>query len=627
MYDSTCGAAASGQCGKAQPDGDGPPPREPPPAPLERDYSGFDIVKATQYGAFLRVKELVEAGWDVNQPDRETVTLLHWAAINNRREIIQYLLAKGAAVDAIGGELQSTPLHWATRQGHLEATVLLVRAGADPTLRDAEGCACLHLAAQFGHTAVVAYLVARGVAPDAADAAGMTPLMWASWKVAAVDPARLLLTLGASTRPTDRSHGNTALHWAILARNTTAISTLILYGDASLDVPNLRGVTPLAMLQSSADSLWVGSKVSDKIKEHTLATNKRNIFRRLTYDKKFRWWCVVVMPFLAFYLTGLVLEMEALYILKLFILICFFALLHFVSNLLFDDELKNIFPLSVYLATKIWFYITWAVFVWSAVSGAATLGFLLSSAALWYTFLRSWRSDPGVITASKADKFRTIIELSESSRGGFEPARFCSACLVRRPLRSKHCSVCNRCVAKFDHHCPWVGNCIGANNHQYFLGFLASLVIMCCWMLWGCTHWLLAECEGDGGGGVLGSALLWPQCNAWLVWVMLNAAFHLFWVSVLLCCQLYLVVCLGMTTNEQLNRGRYRHFQARGGRSPFSRGPLNNCADFFQCRLCGLLAPRPRDWADPDADAAAADDADADADADTQPMLRDHHYV
>lgn len=229
MYDSTCGAAASGQCGKSQPDGDGPPPREPPPAPLERDYSGFDIVKATQYGAFARVKELVEAGWDVNQPDHETVTLLHWAAINNRREIIQYLLTKGATVDAVGGELQSTPLHWATRQGHLEATVLLVRAGADPSLRDAEGCACLHLAAQFGHTAVVAYLVARGVAPDAADAAGMTPLMWACWKVSAVDPARLLLTLGASPRPADRSHGNTALHWAILARNTTAISTLILY--------------------------------------------------------------------------------------------------------------------------------------------------------------------------------------------------------------------------------------------------------------------------------------------------------------------------------------------------------------------------------------------------------------
>ncbi|CAG5006039.1 unnamed protein product [Parnassius apollo] len=619
MYDSACGAAASGQCGKAQRESDGPPPREPPPAPIDRDYSGFDIVKATQYGAFARVKELVEAGWDVNQPDHETVTLLHWAAINNRREIIEYLLSKGAIVDAIGGELLSTPLHWATRQGHLEATVLLVRAGADPALRDAEGCACLHLAAQFGHTAVVAYLVARGADPDAPDAGGMTPLMWAAWKVSAVDPARLLITLGASTNPTDRSHGNTALHWAILARNTTAISTLVLYGNASLDIPNLRGVTPLVMLQSNAEALWVGSKVSDKIKEHALLTTRRSIFRRLTYDKKFRWWCVVVMPFMAFYLTGLVLEMDAIYLLKMFLLVCFYALLHFLSNALFDDELKNIFPLSVYLATKVWFYITWVVFIAPVVSASATLGFFLFSGFLWYTFLRSWRSDPGVITATKSDKFRltakdwrqTIIELSESSGGGFEPTRFCSACLVRRPLRSKHCSVCNRCVAKFDHHCPWVANCIGAKNHQYFIGFLVSLLIMCIWMLWGGVQYFMTQC-GDRGSA-LDTALGWLQCNAWLAWVLLNATFHLFWVAVLTSCQLYLVVCLGMTTNEQLNRSRYRHFQAHGGRSPFSRGPLRNCADFFQCALCGLLPPRPRDWS-----RAGLDD---------EPMLRDDQFV
>ncbi|XP_045763022.1 palmitoyltransferase Hip14 isoform X1 [Maniola jurtina] len=591
MYEGSCGAAAAGQCGAAQREGEAPP-REAPPAPPERDYSGFDIVKATQYGAFARVKELVEAGWDVNQPDHETVTLLHWAAINNRREIIAFLLERGARVDARGGELQATPLQWAARQGHLEAAVLLLRAGADPALRDAEGCAALHLAAQFGHTAVVAYLVARGVPPDAPDAGGMTPLMWACWKVAAVDPARLLLTLGASPAPADRAHGNTALHWAILARNATAVSTLVLYGNASLDVPNLRGVTPLAMLQGHADALWLGAKVAERVKEHAALASKRNVFRRLAYDRKFRWWCVVSVPFLAFYLTGLVLEADAAYVLKALLLTALFALLHCLTNALLDDELKNIFPLSVYLATKLWFYITWAVFVAPVVGAAPTAAFLLCSLALWYTFLRSWRSDPGVIRASRQDKLRTIVELSErggADGGGFEPARFCSACLLRRPLRSKHCSVCNRCVAKFDHHCPWVANCIGAGNHRYFVGFLGSLLLMCGWMLWGVWRALEARCAG--------APATWPACCPWLAWVMLNAAFHLFWVAVLAGCQLYLVVCLGMTTNEQLNRARYRHFQARGGRSPFTRGPLNNLADFLGCGLCGLLAPRARDWA------------------------------
>lgn len=67
------------------------------------------------------------------------------------------------------------------------------------------------------------------------------------------------------------------------------------------------------------------------------------------------------------------------------------------------------------MVAQVWFYITWAVFVWPVVSAAASLAFLASSAALWYTFLHSWRSDPGVITASKADKFRVSVSLLSSS--------------------------------------------------------------------------------------------------------------------------------------------------------------------------------------------------------------------
>lgn len=227
MYKNTCSAAA-GSCSQPERENDGLISHEPAVIPVEHDYSGFDIVKATQYGSITRVKELIESGWDVNQPDSETVTLLHWAAINNRKDIIKYFLSKGAIVDAIGGELNATPLHWATRQGHLGAVVLLLSAGADPSIRDAEGCSCIHLAAQFGHTALVGYFIARGVNPDLQDRTGMTALMWSAWKVSALDPVRLLLTLEAGISVVDHTHGNTALHWAILARNASAVSTLIL---------------------------------------------------------------------------------------------------------------------------------------------------------------------------------------------------------------------------------------------------------------------------------------------------------------------------------------------------------------------------------------------------------------
>jgi len=86
---------------------------------------------------------------------------------------------------------------------------------------------------------------------------------------------RLLLTLGANPAMVDYTHGNTALHWAILARNATAISTLVLKSKASLDVPNLRGETPLSMLESQTGAIWIGAKVMDRVKEAALTSQQR----------------------------------------------------------------------------------------------------------------------------------------------------------------------------------------------------------------------------------------------------------------------------------------------------------------------------------------------------------------
>lgn len=81
---------------------------------------------------------------------------------------------------------------------------------------------------------------------------------------------------------------------------------------------------------------------------------------------------------------------------------------------------------------------------------------------------------PGIITRETHHIFKELYPLGPL----FPTAQVCQTCKILKLPRSKHCSICNQCVAKFDHHCPWLNQCVGLQNYSAFIFFLFTHVFM-----------------------------------------------------------------------------------------------------------------------------------------------------
>ena len=156
------------------------------------------VADAAMRGDAEAVEALIARGADVNVPQGDGMTALHWAAERADAALVRVLLEAGADVGAVTRIGDYTPLHLAAKAGSAGTVEALLEAGSDPHAVTATGDVnAMHFAAGAGSAEAIAFLSRHGAEVDAREAErGQTPLMFAAAN-GRVDAVRALLALGA----------------------------------------------------------------------------------------------------------------------------------------------------------------------------------------------------------------------------------------------------------------------------------------------------------------------------------------------------------------------------------------------------------------------------------------------
>nr|XP_046255585.1 palmitoyltransferase ZDHHC18a isoform X1 [Scatophagus argus] len=213
------------------------------------------------------------------------------------------------------------------------------------------------------------------------------------------------------------------------------------------------------------------------------------------------------------------------------------------------------------------------------------------------SLLRTSFTDPGILPRATPDEAADVekqIDTSGSSTYRPPPRtkeilinqqvvklKYCFTCKTFRPPRTSHCSLCDNCVERFDHHCPWVGNCVGKRNYRFFYSFIISLSFLTSF-IFGCviTHITL---RSQAGKSLVQAIQESPASVVELVicffsiWSILGlSGFHTY------------LVASNLTTNEDIKGSWSSKRAAEESGNPYSYNSIiTNCC----VTLCGPMPP------------------------------------
>ena len=500
----------------------------------------MDIWWALKMGLSGKVEAFIKGAEDsqalLQSRDAGGHTLAHWAAKRGDRDLLETLIDNGAPfLEPSSDNVGMSPIHWACTEGRLEATRFLVDKGVDINCCDASGCTPLLIAAQYGQADVAAYLIKKKADTSILDKNRDSAMNWAAYK----GQLEIVALLHYLQLPVDNvdSYGQSPLHLAALRGNYSVVEYLVLDCDCKIDGEDNNGKTALELARKKGHG-----QVAQFLQQQT---EQRA----------------------GFFSGGVLKGLASLCSVK--------TILKFLGG---DGRTSEgvRYPIIMVFTFSAWEHSFYpSVFLADSVMADYDLLLavsLIAHVVLWVCFFKAWLSDPGwlgnqtggLLGRAYEAYFDNLVHPRPRLAGAPVPKRpnLCHTCRIQRPSRSKHCRTCRQCVALFDHHCPYVGNCVGRENYRWFFGY--AFMFFVCSSLWEITAFLYLRTV----------AFSWP--------VLLTAIFFFpFWCMSVMLTSFHVQLTLGnLTTNEQMNFSRYEYLSGPEG-NHFDKGIVNNFLDRF----------------------------------------------